>query len=298
MDSLSRVENPPLSEKEELLDKITALLEKTNPAPGALRQKLAIFKRLAPNLVTEVHADFLNSKRDDEIRTPPGETPRFADKAAVIRGRIFEMLVIAEFGRNQPVSEELVSLMKDPGRFSLEKELMQYRTPDLAFIEVDEATGDLIVRSAGEAKAGKLDHRALQQLGPRGFIHSFEIMGQVVNATPDLEQHGLLELARTAKKIRIADDFAQIIFLPSDRSLKKRDLKKLLGPDLHRKTRTEFLELLTDNPKLTLRRSSFSLSEIAGIADLVIAAIDARTTAPTVPNTPPTRFTTPHPGHP
>ncbi len=284
MDSLSRVEKPPLSEKEELLAEITPLLEKTNPKAGALHQKLAIFKRLPPNLITQVHADLLNSRRDNEVRIPPGETPAFANKTAVIRGKIFEMLVIAEFGKNLAVSEELVSLLKDPGRFGLEKELMQYRTPDLAFIEVDAATGDLIIRSAGEAKTGNLDYRALQQLGPRGFKHSIEMMEQVVNAIPDIGRHGLLELARTAKKIRVADDFTQILFVPSDRSLKKNDLKKLLRRDLRPKHRREFLELLADSSKLTLKRSSFSLSEIGGIAGLIMARIDAATTTPTAPN--------------
>ncbi len=240
-------------------------------------RQMDILSRLPDDLLYELaghlRTSFLESQKFAKLRGTPFDAEEFDDET-ILRGKVFEMLVAADpiLHTPDPLAEELLTLMHDPERFAMEEVLRYYRTPDGAYLEVDKVDGRLIVRAAAEAKLGRLNRRAAQQLGVRGFRYGLVHMAEAVNETKDLSKHGLVETAtfreRTEKTdgelITVASDFRQVLIVPANRDtddpaslVNSRDFDDLAFGEL--------LYLLSDAGRLTIKKAAFSAAEVAVI---------------------------------
>jgi len=175
--------------------------------------------------------------------------PSNEEMSLIVRGEIFEQALRRESGIvecNTPVAEELSSLISNPVRYGLTRRIGIQRRPDALYTNIDEK-GNTVITGVGEAKMGKLNDRAIDQL--ESFRDELEKVSTFVDNTSseELERYGLVEIAKLKKKrenltqteieelkqqnegelppvIEISKSFRVTLLLPADRSHKYNGL--------------------------------------------------------------------------
>lgn len=199
------------------------------------------------------------------------EVMRDGTNGKQVRGKLFEMLIQAdpEFGERTPLEKELLALAHNPASFGLEKELGVYRNPDMAFLLVEKEGGTEII-GVGESKLGLLNDRSFQQLSETGFLRGARALVDAINAIPDPEAHGLVEVAK-ARPIRIAPDFSQLLVVPANRNIEWKSTL-INRREFSKEGREAFYELLEDVTRVRTQKAAFSTAEIGAMTVPMISS--------------------------
>ena len=258
---------------------LIGLLEREGVAGEDVRhkQKNALL-RLPKNLVDELHATMHQVLVDDHVNRR--EVVYDDDwERRIVAGRLFEMLVAAEFLDDESASgEELLTWLHDPERHKLPGMERLGRNPDITFVRVLE-TGKVVVEAVGEAKANpSLDWRCFQQLGESGIRESLaKVVGAVNQAgREDLKKCGLMALAEAGGEVEISPSFRQVLILPAEVDVGYPE--KMVDESEFKKEREyrKFCEMLGDGKEVEVRRSSFYSSEVRAMARYLLPMIRER----------------------
>lgn len=186
-----------------------------------------------------------------------------------VRGKLFEMLIQAdsEFGQRSALEKELLDLAHSPEKYHLEKELGHHRNPDMAFIVIESDTG-VMITGVGESKLGLLNERSYKQLDETGFAKGVKALVEVVNNLDDPAAYGLVEVAK-AGKLKIADDFTQLLVVPANRNIEWSSTL-INRREFSAEGRQKFYALLEDVKRVRTERAAFSTNEVVGLTEIIV----------------------------
>lgn len=248
-------------------------------APNRGRQE-AVFAQLPGDVVEQLYGELRAAYIEQSTYQSDTGKYKEIDMRAQFRGEVFEMLV-----ENDPiinptsglsvelaaVTEELLSLTHNPGRFNLQDEIGYIRNPDLARIEVTD-DGKLHIKTIGEVKLGLLNERCIQQLRETGFRRSLRIVAEKMNEKRSVAVNGLVELQKYSDRtiesggpsdgfIVVDADVKQELYVPADR--KVENLNRLIH--LRGAARAEGKAVL--EKEVVIKKAAFSVDEVTALTD-------------------------------
>lgn len=249
---------------------LSDLIEGGEDNEESYQKKLAIISSLPPNFVNQVK-DYVRGVEKECDRTGEG-----FDLESRTRGRVFEMLVKAEFYEDDDtarskISNEIQNLIINPGRYRLDQFLKLGRIPDVVHVQVSEEGRHVSIVHAIEAKIGSLDRRSMRQLKDSSFLYTFRCLTKALNilSKKSLEECGLENLANAkgvGNTFSVAPDFDQRLVVPADTNINFPDgLIKTDEFEAHEKD--NFVTLLKS---IKIQNSSFNRNEISAIARYIL----------------------------
>lgn len=221
-----------------------------------------------------------------------------SEERSIFAGELFEELVRSEnkmhelakkqdkeqLLKKMKVSRQLMYVWQYPEKFGIET---HWRNPDAAFFEIED-DGTIVIKAVGEAKSGKLDTRAFQQLKEGG------IKTQLNQVLRDLKSRdkkwftdrNLDELADEIDTLHVDTDFKIRLIVPrSDDSIhgilsdsvanklikKRKDDSHLVegSREWGEVTVEDFVYQLKKPDKISLHASAFSGKELAAMNTLL-----------------------------
>ncbi len=228
------------------------------------------------NLMEGLQGDLVGSIKEslkeigvDDLRTALSLTSDSENAKSpfnAIRSRLFELLI--QYDRTlvemSPVEFELTEALTHPLKYKLYA-VSGKRVPDLVSIKLKE--GKPVITGFGDAKLGKLDSRALDQV--KGVPDTLKVAVTNINsARGNVINSGLTNLAtlRNQGEIGIEKKLARTIYVPADTELTPEGLIKAEDfPD--RPTKAVFQQFR--NLGVEFKQAAFTQTEITDIAKIV-----------------------------
>jgi hypothetical protein len=278
-------------ENKGITDELDRVLEGVPPVENYLPDRelqTSILHQLPENLIEELHGHLMaGEKEQQQIAAERGKEVKRSAEEQVVRGELFERLVVLQYGRAgaeaqdprfaEELSQELVQLMHTPERFALGPQIGHIRNPDLAFFKINDQ-GKVEIEAAGEAKLGLLGYRAADQIG-RGFQAGVQKMVQAVNQVEKPEDSGLRAVAQSRARgedLGVSENLKVKLIVPADRNLEKKE-SLVNQRDFHRKEDyTRLVELLQNESETEILKSAFSRQEVAAMAGYLLNKIRER----------------------
>lgn len=251
--------------RQRLWDRLVATAVEKDYTPDRSRQQ-TVFDRIEWDT-------FLNDLSQESGGSGEGADSDSIGAGKRLRGKLFEMLINADpaFGERSPLELELLSLAHNPDAYGLGKELGYHRNPDMAFLIVEKEEG-VVIEGVGESKLGLLNERSFKQLSETGFARGVKALVDVVNALPDPEAHGLVEIARARQELgldrpllTVAPEFTQLLVVPANRNPEWKSTL-INRREFTVEGRNAYYELLSDTEHVSVRKAAFSTAEVGALA--------------------------------
>jgi hypothetical protein len=240
------------------------------------KKKREVLSRLPDDFREQVWkamlVDLEEGQLEEEIDTESEEIKgRLRARA---RGRMFELLVEAEFAPQQlQIERKITEALQGAWKSNLHLFNGIGKNEDLTFVRVRN-DGTIAVSQFGEAKLAPLDQRAADQFANSGIRRSIFGLVRLINDGRVKFPDGLEILNMAKGKINVAPDLEQILIVPADRPL---ELERLIDTDsfdndLKWSEKRERLERMLKNGQITVKKSLFTWREVDDMVEYGLSA--------------------------
>jgi len=272
------MENQQESFRDSLINVVGSVKSELSYKPDVDRQ-LEVLAALPEDFMERISDFIVEQRREqrfyDEKRH---KIPEPENLEKIVSGKVFELICEYdnELNQSSDAGQLLIDMMHNPHDTGLPERFYHKRNPDIASIATNKK-GDLVIRSVGEAKLGKLDIRCYEQLEKNGIRTTVRELVDYLNSEESdaLGIPWLIQLKADGHKVVLSNQFKQRLIIPAAVDTHKTSLF-VDHQKFKFEGRTADMAKLTTTilPKETdVVNSAFSHAEVMAITSFVIDSL-------------------------